>query len=1208
MNQVSSKGRSRAVPDNHEERILSSGTGEFNPVLSQVAVQAGWNPVPCSRLTLLFGPFSIDSHSWRSMQIEKNLEVKGKMKTTVGARRVPVSICFRGMILATVVFFVGLCCAPARAQGSAAVSGKVADPSGLSVVGAKIQAVNVNTNLVYTGESNEVGLYNIPNLPPGIYRITAQKEGFVQNVRSSVELHVADAIAINFALEVGSVTQSVTVEGNPEIVETEQSNSSNLVNEQQIVGLPLNGRNPAMLVFLTGGTSNPVENNNVSTTQGSSILQGTLVFPTEIAPTVHGVRGGSVYFSLDGANNMDTYEMTGGPFPNPDATTEFSVVSGIIGAQYVSAPGGAVNIVTKSGTNKIHGDVFEFVRNGFFNARNFFSSTPDELKRNQFGGTLGGPIKHDKWFIFGSYQGTRLANDQGGNVAFVPSVAERSGNFSQILPQVIKNPATGLPFPGNIIPTGAQDPVVQAALAYIPSAAAPLGAQVIPGAANDRVNFVQPIFQTYEEYTVKSDYVLGNHHIFGRYFDTQFTWAPNGIPNGDLLAAVRPQSSTWSNVTAGDTWAKGNFVSNLRFTYVRDNSVTGASEHSVSLPSLGANYTLGQFPTIQTLAVTGGFSITSGNFNGFPRHTIDVSEDVNFFHGRHQVSFGAVVQHTSVLLQTDNGQNGGATSTGVFSGNAFADFILGRIPSFKQSDGIYIAASGTLPGFYGEDRIRATSRLNITAGLRWDPYPPYTASGNRIECWQPGVQSNVFENAPTGLTYPGDPGCNSAGGVHTQFGNIEPRVGFAYKLDSAGKTAVHGGYGIYTSQFPVASFLAFGSIQPFLRTITNTNPGPISNPWLGFPGGNPFVNGFELNGNTRPGNTPFINQGTAYTFNTPFKLFYTQQWSLIFERALAKHDVINVSYFGTKGTRLSQIQDDNEAVYVPGTAGTGCAVGQYGTTAIGQPCSTQTNIQLRRPSPLIGSLYGEQSTGDSIYHGLEIEYHHQFHAGFTLSSAFTYSRAIDDTSSPANLELSGGSLLPLPGHNHLRRTQSDFNQQTTWRTSGVWDLPFGNNLTRVGAILAKGWELSGIFTRDAGLPINISTSNTDNSFSGLGLDLANVVPGVTRRVAISDFKAASQGLSIVNPLAFVVNTPGTVGISGRNAFDTPDYTNFDTGISKTFPLEARFQFQFRTEFFNALNHPQFYFPSATTLGTTAFGQLASAQNPRILQFSAKLIF
>lgn len=1122
---------------------------------------------------------------------------------------------FNGTVGKTVLLFVLsllIVYRPTAAQVStASINGTVQDSSGAIIKGAQIKITQTDTGIAHTTVSGDDGSFTVPSLPVGSYSVGVEFTGFAPYDQTGIVLTVGQVATVNISLKPGSATQTVTVQANAQIVETTESSSSSLVNEQQVVGLPLNGRNPATLVFLAGGASNPIQNIPQSNT-GSAILQNSLVYPSEVAPTIHGERGGGVYFSLDGANNVDTYEITGGPFPNPDATQEFTVVSGNYGARYVSAPGGAVNIVTKSGTNDIHGDVFEFVRNGYFNARNFFSTQPDVLKRNQFGGTLGAPIVRNRWFIFGSYQGTRLTNSVNGNIAFVPTNAERGGDFSALLPGTqLKNPFTQQPIPGNnLAAAGLLDPVIQKLLQYIPTTTA----------ANQQVVFSQPISQTENQYIIKSDYILGNHRIFSRYFHSGFEWTPNGIPGGDFLASYRGQNHTWNNVTAGDTWTRGNFVSDFRFTYVRDLSVTEAGENSVSLPSLGANFTPGQFPTIQSLSVTNGFSIIPGNYNGFPRHTIDFAEDVMILRGRHQISFGSEVQHIYTLLKTDNGQNSGGSFSGALSGNAFADFIAGATSSFSQSDGIDIAASGTLPGFYVEDRMRTTNRLTLTGGVRWDPYWPFKSQGGRIECWQPGIQSKVFINAPAGLTFPGDPGCNTSG-TETTLGDVQPRVGFAYQLDSTGKTALRGGYGIYTSQFPMASFLAFGTIQPFLRSISISNPGPISNPWVNFPGGNPFANGFELNLGARAANTPFVNPGTAYTFNPGFKLSYTQQWSLILERALAANDAITISYFGSKGTHLSMVQDDNEAVFIPGivqpagTAGASCVVGQYGNAQaqLGQPCSTTRNVQQRRPDQLLGSLKAEISNGNSIYHGLEVEYNHRFQAGFTLSSAFTYSRSIDDNSSPANVLLNGGSLLPVPNQPGVRRGPSDFDQPTTWRTSGVWHIPFGKSFAGVRRQLLADWELSGIFTRDAGLPFSV-TSPTGPSVNGEGLDLANVVPGIARMNAISNDTAAITGTPIVNQLAYAVNAAGTIGNSGRNSLYAPGFTNLDSAIAKDFSITERVKFQFRAEFFNTLNHPQFFPPVSSFTGQVAnpnlvpFGKLTSARDPRILQFSGKISF
>ena len=1042
---------------------------------------------------------------------------------------------------------------------TASIAGTIRDSSSGVVKGAEVVATQTQTGTSRTVRSGDDGSYAFPLLSIGSFTLQVHVAGFSPYEQTGIVLTVGQAASIDVVLRPGNLNQTITVSADAAIVNTTESASSSLIAQRQVEGLPLNGRNPSSLIFLAGGVSNPVQNIPTSNT-GSAVLQNSLVYPTEVAPTVHGVRGGGVYFSLDGANNLDPYQVSGGPFPNPDASEEFSVVSGVYGSRYVSAPGGAVNIVTKSGTNQIHGDLFEFLRNGAVNARNFFSPQPDVLKRNQFGGTLGGPILKDRWFVFGSYQGTRLSNRLGGQVAFVPTNAERAGNFSAL---------------GVSIPISKLDPTMQKLLQYIPVSSSPDG----------RFVYAQPISQQEDQYIVRSDYYHGSHRIFGRYFYDAFNWAPTGIPNGDILASYRGQNHKWYNATVGDTWTKGNLVSDFRFSYVRDESVTTAGENSVSLPSLGAAVTPGQFPTIQQLTVSGFFNVVPGNFNSFPRHTFDFAEDVNIIRGRHQLSFGAEVQRISATLKTDNGQNPTLTYSGALSGNALADFFLGTPSTLQQSDGIYVAAQGTLPGFYVEDKFRATSRLNLTAGIRWDPYWPFHAQGGRIECFRPGEKSSVFTNAPGSLVFPGDANCNSAGATNN-LANIEPRFGFAYELDSSAQTVLRGGYGIYTTQFPLASFLGFGQVQPFVRTFILTAPGSITNPYATFPGGNPFANGFQLNLDVRPPNTAFINPATAYSLQPDFKLGYVQQWSLILERSLTKNDIVSLSYFGTKGTRLSLVQDANQAIYIPGQ-------------------STQTNTQARRPYGNIGRLNSEVDYGTSSYNGVEASFRHRFQQGFSLDSTVTFSKSLDDASSPANILLTGGSLLSMPGNRNFRRALSDFDQNYTWRTSGVWDISSPHGATGLKRILLAGWQLNGILTVEAGLPFSVA-SPFNESFTGNGTELADNVSGTPITLSSSRSEAAKIG-EYFNIAAFKNNQPGTFGTSGRNILRSPGLVNLDTAAIKGFYFTERYLLQFRTEFFNTLNHTQFL-PPGNSLGTATFGQLTGSRDPRILQFSLKLHF
>jgi len=1060
---------------------------------------------------------------------------------------------------------------PAYGQVSTAlISGVVTDNSGAVVPAVNLTLTQAETQQQRSALSNDTGAYAFPALPVGTYSIEATKSGFAPFRRSGIQLTVGQSAEVAISLQLGDVNQAVTVTGDVSLVQATEATLSRLVDEKQVEGLPLNGRNPANLVFLAPGVANPVQNIPVSNT-GSPILQNSLVYPSEIAPTINGVRGGGVYFSLDGANNIDPYQVTGGPFPNPDAVQEFSVVSSTYGARYVSAPGGAVNVVTRSGTNEFHGSLFEFVRNGDLNARNFFAAQQDQLKRNQFGFTAGAPVRKNKLFAFGSYQRMFLRDIVGGQVAFVPTVAQRAGDFSSIS-AVIRDPNTGTPFAGNRIPVSSFDPVSVKLLAYIP----------VPAGADGRIVYSRPVVQNENQAVVKVDYITGQNRFFWRYLYSGFDWDGVAIPDQNLVASYRGQTHRWDNAAFGYTWSRSNVVSEFRMAYVRDNSITFAGENQVSLAGLGAKLTAGQYPTIQSLGVTGYFSIVPGNYNGWPRDTYDIAENISIIRGRHEISFGTEIQRIFTSLVTDNGQNFNTTFGGSLSGNALSDLFLGRAASASQSDGIYANAHGVLWGFYGEDRLRLNPKLTVTVGMRWDPYWPLKGENNRMQCFRPGEQSQVYVNAPTGLVYPGDQGCNAAG-TSSNLATFQPRLGLAYQLDKAGRTVLRGGYGLYTQQEQTAYFLGFGRVQPFVRSFSLISPPSLVDPWSTFPGGNPFSGGFKLDNNPRAKDVPFINPAVANTLAPNLHLPYIQQWSFTLERSITQNDVIEASYVGTKGTRLSIAADYNQPLYIPGQ-------------------STQSNAQQRRPYPLIGQLVGLRDDGNSSYNGLQITGRHRSRGGVTFTSNFTWSKSLDYTSAPANTALTGGGLIPLPSNPRLRRGPSDFDLRYSWRTSFVWQVPFAKK-AHGWARVASDWEVNGLFAIDSGFPFSIAAP-FNNSFTGNGLDQADVVPGQSYTLP-GGRSRADQVNQWFNTAAFTANQTGTFGNSGRNIIQSPGLVNFDVALVKPIPIGDRFRFLFRSEFFDLFNTPQF-FPPGNTISTPTFGKITSARDPRILQLSLKL--
>jgi hypothetical protein len=1050
------------------------------------------------------------------------------------------------------------------------IAGVLRDSSGAVIAGTHVALTNTENGQTRMEETGADGAFSFTTLPVGSYFLKIEKPGFAVYTQEGISLTVGQSIFLPIALTVGDVSQAVTVSADAAMVNTSDSTVARLVDERQVEGLPLNGRQPANLVFLAPGAANPILNIPSSNT-GYPVLQNSLVHPLEIAPAINGMRGDGVYFSLDGVNNIDTYQVTGGPFPNPDATREFSVVTSTFGARYVSAPGGAVNIVTKSGTNEFHGNLFEFLRNGDLNARNFFAADHDNLKRNQFGGTVGGPVLKNRVFYFGSYEGTRLHDVMNGITQFVPTDAQRAGDLSGVSTP-IHDPVTGMPYPNNQIPLSQFDPVTKALLPYIPQSSAPGG----------KIQFSQPIVQRDDQAVVKVDYVRGKNAFFGRYFLDNFAWDPVGILNGSLLVSNRGQAHRWQNGAFGYTYTGANLVSEFRAAYVRDGSTTFAGENTISLPSLGANFPKGQFPTIQSLGVAGLFSITPGNFNGFPRDTFILSENVGLMRGRHEIAFGAEIQRIRATLLTDNQQNPTVSFSGALSGNALGDFLLGRPASFGQSDGIFVRARGMLWGFYGEDKMRLSPRLTLTAGLRWDPYWPFHSLHGRMQCFRPGEQSTVFTNAPTGLLYPGDPGCNDTG-TSSSLANIQPRVGLAYRFDDKGSTVLRGGYGLYTMQFPMFSFLGFGFAQPYSRLFALAAPGLISNPWASFPGGDPFTNGFGLDDLSRPGNVSFIQPVRVGSFAPDFHLGYVQQWSVTLERSVGENTVIQASYVGTKGTHLDLGADMNQPVFIPGQ-------------------STLANSQQRRPLPNISNAIELRSEGNSIYNSFQASVRHRVKAGLTVSSNFTAAKSIDDVSANGNLILSGPpNQIPIPSNPRARRGLSDFDISHSWRTSFVWQVPVHGKafLNRI----ASNVELSGIWTLDAGLPFSV-TAPAGNSLTATGLDNADQVAGVSP--FLDPNRPRGQLIhQYFNTAAFATNAVGTFGTTGRNIIRAPGLSGLDFAATKGFPLAERLRIEFRAEFFNLANTPQFL-PPVSSVGVATFGQILAARDPRILQFASKL--
>jgi hypothetical protein len=1047
------------------------------------------------------------------------------------------------------------------------LGGTVTDSSGAAVSEAKVTVQNQGVGLTKTAVTLADGSFLLPALPIGSYQVTVEKAGFSTYVQRGVVLAVNQTANLQVTLRVGDIQQQVTVVGDAEILTTKTAVVGQLIDQKRVIDLPLNGRDMSSLLYLAPGTVNETGKYCLVNCQGG-------VYPGESDGNVSGGGPRSVNFQMDGAGHNDTYLNTNLPFPNPDAVQEFNVATNNLSAQYGIGAGAVVNIITKSGTNSIHGDLFEFLRNGDLNARNFFAPVQDTLKRNQFGGAVGGPILKDKLFYFGTYQGTRIRSAAAGKVAFVPTAAERAGDFSAISTP-LKDPKTGVLYPGNQIPV---TQFSQPALFFLKSIP-------LPNGPNGQLTYAGPsLVQNDDQYLGKIDYLHGRHRLSGSFFRTYFNEPPDiGIAQQNILAADNGGNQVWiKNLAVNHSFtATPNLLFNTWFGWDQQ---TGGSRSGAPYPFSNAGINIAApTPPELVVSVSGFFSVSTNHLGNFDRGDYTFREDVTLQRGTHELHFGGEavrVYNNLVNTYTMSGQFTFGAGTAL-SGSNLSDFMLGSASAFLQGGGEFKRLAGTLWSMYAQDNWRVNQQLTLNLGLRWDPYFPYTEKDGRVVCFAPGQKSQRFPNAPAGLLYGGsnaDPGCPSQTGSLPNRANFGPRLGFAYRIGNAGKTVIRGGAGLYFT--PPGNHDSNGLVDtaPFGPRFNFSGNVSFQDPFASVGVANPFPSQY---GPTLPGsNAQFTLPVSVYgTIQRDWHMPELATWNLTVERQMAKDVVARVAYVGNKGTYLASgvlgFREQNPAVYLPGQ-------------------STLANTQQRRLYPQLGPVGLFSSDDNSHYHALQLNLEKRFGRGFTILANYTWSKMIDDfgpsgTTNPFNRRFDYGiSNDDIPHVIHF---------------SGLWQLP------RVGVHgaadrILNGWELTGITLWRSGYPFTV-TSGVDNSFSGVGLDRADFLGGNP-----SLDPGRSHGQLIANYFdtsLFVRNAVGTFGNSGKGILRAPGMFSTDLGLLKNTKITERFNTQFRAEFFNAFNNVNFSGPSVS-LSSSSFGRITSAGDPRILQFALKLIF
>ena len=1068
-----------------------------------------------------------------------------------------------------------LSAATGRAQvSSAQIAGVVTDGSGAYISNAGVQIDSQDTGARRSVQTNQSGEFVAAALEPGHYQILIEAPGFDTLVTKGIQLAVGDKQNYHFTLKIGQTQQSVTVISEGEPINTTNAEISSVINETEIKELPLNGRDPSNLVFLTTGVS------NVLMTSAGVIQAGTSI-PTETGASAGGGRQGSTYYLLDGAPNVDTYELLAAPFPNADATQEFRVISNNYDAQYGFAPGAIVSIQTKSGSNAFHGVLFEFLRNDRLNAGDYFTHLVDPLKRNQFGGGIGGPILRDRLFFFANYQGTRASTGSSSNVQFTPTAAMLNGDFSAVPLPLAAPFATVQGKPNQV------DPSLYSKGALALAANLPLGQDPATG----QVNVVVPTATySYNENTDRLDYTISQQQrVTLRSFILDYRQPTKNTP-GNFLSFVDGATGRYFNQLLSHTWTISPSLVNVfsGFWLRLDGSAGGPMKDKN-----GKDFCLSQVINVASppghcilvaQAVANGFGTAYASPYAYHRTTWGASDTLSKTVGRHLVSVGVHAFHQLAHEVSTWPVDPVVYFDGSQTGFGLADFLLGDVASFYQGGGEVNSQEGWQLGLFAQDQFRIRPSLTATLGLRWEPTLAPTIAGGHGASFIPGRQSQRFPNAPQGLLFIGDPGVQP-GLMSSDYKIILPRIGLAWQPPRLPGTALRAGFGIFVAPLQYSTYNHMGDMIPFSPTysLNRTASSPISydNPWANYAptgGQNPFPPFATATGNP-PSTTAFPpDLSVATVINPSFRLGMTQSWNASIEQRLGWDMALHLAYVGSQSYAQSTPIDLNPGIFASGGN--------------------------RTTYPAFSNIYSLQSVGTAKYHSLQASLTKKTSHGLQFQTNFTWSKSTD-TSSQGSLAWSSGIGDPFD----LRRNygNSDLNIPLIWLTSLTYTAPALNKQNLLVRSVLGSWQLGLIYTVESGAPFSIAGGDGgDNSLSLQYGDRGDLTG--------QPFRLRHGGKSTwlnqyFNPAAFQPNAPGTFGTSPRNLFQAPPINTADLGIFKNWSIRERYNIQLRWEMFNALNHPSFSGPNNDPSSLT-FATINSTGPipPRVMQGALKFSF
>jgi hypothetical protein len=1065
------------------------------------------------------------------------------------------------------------------------------------------------------------GEYVLVELPIGHYQLEVQAKGFRTYRQQGISLDVNQNATVGIQLKLGSETEQVEVSADATLVQSTVSSLGQTVMEREILDLPLDGRNFSQLGLLQTGV--------VPLTPGLLAAGGPA--RQNQAYAVDGQRPESNNFMIDGADNVSSVD--GGFVLKPpiDAIAEFKILSHNANAEFGRNTGSTTNIVTRSGSNSFHGAAWEFFRNDVMDASDYFSQGVQPLKQNQFGAAFGGPIRKDKTFFFGYYEGFR--NRQGETVpATVPSAAERTGNFGEQCTDLnanfdqttglCSNPNGQLTYFGTPVPFNQMTlftPINQIAtnvLRFFP----------LPNAGGNGFTATQTLIENNDQFGLRLDHYLSPADTLN--FRYMYSSGPTTDPLSPIGANVPGfpvgEDDRAQNFVGQETHIfSPNTIGVARFSYLRNKFLLDQHLNNESPADLGFEYA----PTLASAVgppfiQIGGYAEVGDPITG-PRNTyqntFNLSGSLSWVHGRHELKFGGGYRRDQINALQGIASNGFFVFEGIPSNEAFiyndgfANYLSGNPVVFLQGGGDFnreIRARAL--DAYGQDTYKVNSRLTLNLGLRYELPFPSTENHNMVNLFVPGAQSQVLPNAPAGLLYPGDPGV-PAGLIPTQKTAFAPRFGVAWDPRGDSKTVVSAAYGIF--------------YEPYYTGEGGPLQDPISSP--------PYLKTqqiqFPINSFANPYYTPdpfsqaFPEPMTLLVVARNLHLPYAQDWNLNIQRSLGQDWLFQLGYVGTMGVRLPRFIEGNPPVFTPGLSNSAAFCAPQSP-----PCliSNENNVNNRRlysgctlADPATSCVYssvGEiASLANSSYNALQASLRKRFGHGLSFLASYTWSHSIDDVSS---FNITGSAAQDNAGENDLaqnpfdlaaERGRSMFDSRQRFVLSYQWFLPFFEHSSAWYGKVLGNWQLNGIFTAMSGTPFTVYDSNDPSlqgqapEITGFSANRPNVIgnPNSGPRTPAEWFNVSAFQQLQPDPLGrFEV-----FGDEGRNAVQGPDYVNWDFSAFKNIPLTETKELQFRGELFNVLNHVNFRLP-VSDIESPTFGQIQQDVGPRVIQVALKLLF